>query len=89
MYYNNNDKILIRRLPKNIIKPDATLFIDFDQSDIDTLSDYGYFTIRNDSIMPEDCEREDIDKRSITLDKPYVDIHREWIKKPKEATDVL
>jgi len=34
-------------------------------------------------------KREDIKKRSVILDKPYADITRVWIAKPKEADNVL
>lgn len=84
MYYNNNDQILVRKIPKNLIKLDGTLFINFDQSDIDTLSDYGYYTVRNDNSSPPNHNSlEIIHKRSIVLDKPYVDIIREWTQLPQ------
>jgi|688.fasta_scaffold886472_2 hypothetical protein len=83
MYYNNNDKILIRRLPKNIIKPDGSLFIDFNLADINTLSDYGFYTLRNDnSVPPSSNSIENISNRQIILDKPYFDIIREWKQMP-------
>jgi len=54
------------------------------------LSNYGYYIVRNDNNeMPENCEREDIKKRPVILDKPYADITRVWIAKPKEADNVL
>jgi len=90
MYYNVNEEILLRKLPKNLIKPDGSLFINFDKADINILSNYGYYIVRNDNNeMPENCEREDIKKRSVILDKPYADITRVWIAKPKEADNVL
>ena len=51
MYYNINEEILLRKIPKNIIKSDGSLFINFDQANIDTLSDYGYYIVRNDNII--------------------------------------
>jgi hypothetical protein len=90
MFYNLNDEILISKLPKNLLKNDGSLFIDFNKSDTETLSDYGYYSVRNDNNeMPIDCEKEDISKRLIVLHKPYVDIVRTWIKKPTEPSDVL
>lgn len=79
MYYNNNSKILVRKLPKNLIKPDGSLFIDFHLSDINTLSDYGYYTIRNDNKeppTPNSIENQSL--QQIVLDKPYADIIRTW-----------
>ena len=80
MYYNNNDHILIRKLPKNLLKPDGSLWIRFDQENIDTLSDYGYYTVRNDNAEPLTINSTEIVKnRIINLDKPYVDITRTWL----------
>ena len=80
MYYNVNEEILLRKLPKNLIKPDGSLFINFDQQDIDTLSDYGYYTVRNDNDTPPNPNSIELtDKKSFILEKPYVDIIREWI----------
>jgi hypothetical protein len=79
MYYNVNKKILLRKIPKNLIKPDGSLFINFDQQDIDTLSDYGYYTVRNDNDTPPTSNSIELtDKKSFILKKPYVDIIREW-----------
>jgi hypothetical protein len=83
MYYNNNDKILIRKIPKNILRDDGSLFINFDHSDVDTLSDYGFYSLRNDNnARPTPDSIEDESKRQILLDKPYFDIIREWIDIP-------
>jgi len=79
MYYNNNDKILIRKLPKNILRNDNSLFINFDQSDLYTLADYGFYTVRNDNIETNPNYIEDISKRIINLDRPYADIIRVWV----------
>lgn len=79
MYYNNNDKILIRKLPKNLLKSDGSLFINFNQENVDTLSDYGFYTVRNDnSEPPTPNSTENKNKQQIILDKPYVDIIRFW-----------
>jgi hypothetical protein len=88
MYYNDNDKILIRKIPKNLIKPDGTLFINFDQSDINTIADYGYYVVRNDNNTPPTNNNvEDVDKRLILLEKPYVDVIRVWIDKTVPDND--
>ena len=79
MFYNDNDKILIPRLPRNLIKPDNTVFFDFNSSDADTLSDYGFYTVRSDSVKPNDNCVEDESKRIINLDKPHADITRFWV----------
>jgi hypothetical protein len=80
MYYNVDEEILLRKLPKNLIKPDGSLFINFDQADVNTLSDYGYYTVRNDNDTPPTSNSiELVDKKSFVLEKPYVDIIREWI----------
>lgn len=81
MYYNVNEEILLRKLPKNLIKPDGSLFINFDQTDVDTLSDYGYYTVRNDNDTPPTSNSIELpDQKSFILEKPYVDIIREWIE---------
>jgi hypothetical protein len=79
MYYNNNDKILIKKLPKNIIKPDGSIFIDFHLADINIISDYGFYTVRNDNNEPPTPNSTEKTKyRTILLDKPYADITRVW-----------
>lgn len=79
MYYNNNDKMLVRKVPKNLLKPDGTLFIDFHLSDAQTLSDYGFYTVRNDNDQPPTINSiENVSLRQIVLEKPYVDIIRTW-----------
>lgn len=80
MYYNDNDKILISKLPKNLLKPDGSLFIDFNLSDPDILSDYGFYTVRNDNKEPPRPNLiEQVKNRTISLDKPHVDVIRVWI----------
>lgn len=79
MYYYNNDKIFVQRLPKNIIKPDGSLFLDFNQADKDTISDYGYYFVRRDNSTPPTPNSVELYKqRQIVLDKPYVDVTRVW-----------
>jgi hypothetical protein len=88
MYYNANENLLLRRLPKNLIKPDGSLFINFSQSDIVTLSDYGYYTKRNDNSEPPNANSiEDESQRQIVLEKPYFDIVRTWVVKPNIVTN--
>lgn len=83
MYYNTTENLLLRRLPKNIIKPDGSLFIDFNLADINTQSDYGFYTLRNDNNTPPSSNSiENINNRQIILDKPYFDIVREWKEIP-------
>jgi hypothetical protein len=80
MYYNNNDKILIEKLPKNLLRSDGSLFINFNQEDVDILSDYGFYSVRNDNKEPPTNNSIEIhSKKQIILDKPYVDIVRIWI----------
>ena len=79
MYYNNNDKILIDSLPKVWIKNDGSFFIDFHLADINTLSDYGFYTIRHDNSQPNSVrDIEEESQRQIILDKPYADVVRVW-----------
>lgn len=90
MFYYTETESLLRRVPKNFFDDAGKLIINFDQQDAETLSNYGFYTVRNDNNeMPENCEKEDTEKRSIVLDKPYVDITRVWIEKPKEDNNVL
>jgi hypothetical protein len=79
MYYNSNDNITVSRLPKNLIKTDGSIFINFNLADMDTLSDYGYYTIRNDVAQPKPTSIEDVTQRTVILEKPYADINRVWL----------
>lgn len=81
MYYDSKNKIIINQLPKNSIGPDGKFYINFDLADnINLWADHGYFTVRNDSpTEPSELHEEDITKRIITIDYPYVDIIRTWI----------
>lgn len=79
MYYNINEKILLRKLPKNLLKEDGSLFIDFYLSDPTVLSDYGYYAIRNDNKEPPTPNSiENVSLRQIIVEKPYADIIRTW-----------
>lgn len=89
MYYNNNDKILIRKLPKNLLKSDGSLFINFNQENVDILSDYGFYTVRSDNSEPPTNNSIEIQsEKQIILDKPYVDILRKWIDNNSTATNI-
>jgi hypothetical protein len=80
MYYNINDKILVPRVPKTLLRPDNSIFINFNKSNINTLADYGYYTIRNDNNQPPSTNSiEDVTSRKVILDKPYADVSRKWI----------
>lgn len=79
MFYNNIDKILIPRVPTNLIKPDGSIFINFNLSSVNILADYGFYTVRNDNDKPKENCIEDESQRQIILDKPYADIIRSWI----------
>lgn len=80
MYYNNNEKIIVRKLPKNLLKPNGDLFVNFHEADVNTISDYGFYLIRNDnSVPPQSHYVENIDLRQIIVNKPYADIVRTWI----------
>lgn len=80
MYYNNNDKILISKLPKNLLKSDGSLLTNFHLSDINTLADYGFYSLRNDNNSPPVPNSiENVNQRQIIIDKPYFDIIRVWI----------
>lgn len=80
MYYNINEQLLLRKLPKNLLKSDGSLLINFDQQNIDTLADYGFYTVRGDNSDPPTANSiENKKAQQIILDKPYVDIIREWI----------
>jgi hypothetical protein len=82
MYYNVNDEILVPRVPKTLLKPDNSIFINFNNSDINTLADYGYYTVRSDNNQPPSVNSvEDVTNRKVTLDKPYADVSRRWITK--------
>jgi hypothetical protein len=80
MYYNDNDKILIDTLPNLWVKDDGSFLINFNLFDNDTLSDYGFYLIRNDNNFVRTNAKEDIDKRQIILNKPYADVIRFWFE---------
>jgi hypothetical protein len=53
---------------------------DFHLNNIDVLSDYGFFIVRNDNnIPPTPNSIESVKDRQISLSKPYCDISRTWI----------
>jgi PKD repeat protein len=80
MYYNINDQILISRVPKNLIKDDGSVLLNFHTNDIHFLADNGYYTVRNDNSNPPELNSIEIEsKKEIVLDKPYVDIVRTWV----------
>jgi hypothetical protein len=78
MFYDINHNLILARLPKNLIKQDGTVFINFNESDAQTLVNYGYYIIRNDTPRPPNSI-EDLAKRNIIIDNEYVDIERTWI----------
>jgi hypothetical protein len=83
MYYNINENLLLRKLPKNLLRNNGYLFIDFDKSDVNTLADYGFYTLRNDNNIPPTSNNvENETQRNIVLDKPYFDIVRHWSETP-------
>lgn len=86
MYYNNNDKILIDSLPKVLIKEDGSFFVDFDKSSAEIASDYGYYTVSEDSLLniPDNAITENIDSMQVILNKPYAKIIRSWLISPRE-----
>jgi hypothetical protein len=89
MYYNINEEILLTKIPKNLIKEDGSIFINFYLSDINTLSDYGYYTIRNDNKEPPNNNSiEILSEQQIVLDKPYVDIIRKWLDVPVKNDNI-
>jgi len=80
MYYNTKESIVVNKVPKNLIKEDGSIFVNFHLSDINTLSDYGYYTIRNDNNQPPTNNSVEIpSEQQIILDKPYTDIIRKWL----------
>jgi|LakMenEpi03Aug12_release.lakeMendotaPanAssembly.Ray.scaffolds.fasta_scaffold799774_2 hypothetical protein len=80
MYYDNKNKIIINKLPKNCIDSSGNFIIDFDQiTNINILADNNYYTIRNDiPLQPSDLYIEEISKRIINIEYPYADIIRSW-----------
>lgn len=91
MFYYLPDHNLLPRLPKNLIKSDGNLFINFNISDANTLSDYGYYTVRSDNNYPPTPNSvEDTENRVISIAKPYVDITRTWIdNKTINTTEIV
>lgn len=88
MFYNINTQNILPRVPKNLIKPDGSIFINFHINGASTLADYGFYTIRYDNSDPPDLNHtEDISQRVITLDKPYADIIRVWTARPEINTN--
>ncbi|NBX97507.1 hypothetical protein EBZ38_14020 [bacterium] len=81
MYYDNKNKKIVNKLPKNSIGPDGNFVFNFDTlNDINLYSDHEYYVIRNDNLSPGDDYVEQEDQRVVTLEKPYADIVRTWTK---------
>lgn len=81
MYYDDKNKILIDQLPKNSIGPNGQFVFNFDTlNDINLWANHNYYTVRHDNPSPGVDYVEDETQRTITLDKPYADISRVWVK---------
>lgn len=81
MYYNLNRKTISLSLPQNILKEDGSLFVDFNLSTDDILSDYGYYVLRSDNNVPPTPTSIEIEaSKEIIVDRPYVDIVRKWLE---------
>ena len=79
MYYNIKNNIEYYTLPTNAYNNDKCLVQNLPLADAITKADCGYYTIRNDSPVQPPNTIEDVQNRVITLDKPYIDIVRQWI----------
>lgn len=90
LYYDNKNGIIIDELPKNSIGPNGQFYINFDiTNNINLWADHGYFSVRNDiPVKPFDCSIEDISKRIVTIDYPYADIMRTWIKNESPKQEI-
>lgn len=81
MYYDLNKKAVRTILPQKLIKSDGSLIANFNTSNEDVLSDYGYYTIRSDNNIPPTPTSIEIESaQKVTLDKPYADIVRVWLE---------
>jgi len=89
MYYDLNKKAIRTVLPKNLVKPDGSLIVNFSTSNENVLADYGYYTIRSDNNVPPTPTSIEIKSaQQVLIDKPYVDIVRKWleVKTPQSIT---
>jgi hypothetical protein len=88
MYYNIKNQMIIPQVPKNLIREDGSIWINFNNNDIDTLADNNYYTIRNDNNEPPTNNSIEIQsEQEIILDKPYADIIRKWLD-PSHKNDI-
>jgi hypothetical protein len=86
MIYDINKNLLLNNAPNNIILNNGVL-ISGPVSDINLLSEAGYYTVRNDGPPQPENTTEDVDQRVINFDKPYVDISRVWVVEPVVIPD--
>jgi hypothetical protein len=81
MYYDTKYEIIIPEVPKNFIRPDGSIWINFHLGDINVLADNGFYTVRNDNNEPPNNRSiEATNEKQIVLDKPYADIVRKWVE---------
>ena len=81
MLYDIKNETLLASAPSTLVLDNGTL-ITGSISDIQVLANAGYYTIRNDGPTQPENTIEDVSLRTVSLDKPYVDITRVWITPP-------
>lgn len=88
MYYNTNTQELINQLPNQIVLDNGTLLTG-ENFDTNFLAEIGYYTVRTDAPTQPENSVEDIASRTITIDKPYVDILRVWNVVPTPVPETI
>lgn len=81
MLYDIKNETLLASAPPTLVLDNGTL-ITGSISDIQVLANAGYYTVRNDSPTQPENTIEDVSLRTVSLDKPYVDVTRVWITPP-------
>lgn len=81
MLYDIKNETLLASAPSTLVLDNGTL-ITGSISDIQVLANAGYYTVRNDSPTQPENTIEDVSLRTVSLDKPYVDVTRVWITPP-------
>jgi hypothetical protein len=79
MYFNIKNQQLLNNYPNSLVLDNGTL-ISGNNLDANILAEGGYYTVRNDEPTQPENTIENVSQRSVTLDKPYVDITRVWIQ---------
>lgn len=81
MLYDIKNQTFVSSTPSSLVLDNGTL-ITGPINDTEILANAGYYTVRNDGPTQPENTIEDVSLRTVSLDKPYVDIIRVWVAPP-------